>query len=116
LSLILPSSRLLRFFTFALVDHLQGIRILLTFAVSKRFKLYQMNVKSIFLNSVTQEEAYVRQPLNFKNSKYPNQVYKFLKVLYRLKQGPRAWCATIKTFLLDHVYVMGSVDKTLFIF
>jgi hypothetical protein len=41
-------------------------------------------------------------------------VYKHLKALYRLKQASRAWYARLKTFLLEHGYVMGSVDKTLF--
>jgi hypothetical protein len=73
-----------------------------------------MNVKSAFLNGVLQEELYVRKPLGFENPKYPNRVYKFLKALYGLKQAPRAWYARLKTFLLEHGYVMGSVDKTLF--
>jgi hypothetical protein len=53
--------------TFAPVAHLKAIRILLAFVVSKGFKLYQMNVKSVFLNGVIQEEVYVRQPLGFEN-------------------------------------------------
>jgi hypothetical protein len=48
--------------TFAPVARLEAIRILLVFAVSKRFKLYQMDMKNVFLNSVIQEEVYVRQP------------------------------------------------------
>jgi hypothetical protein len=56
----------------------------------------------------------VRQPPDFKNPKYPDRVYKFSKVLYGLKQARRAWYASLKMFLLNHGYVMGSVDKTLF--
>jgi hypothetical protein len=41
-------------------------------------------------------------------------VYKLSNALYGLKQTSRAWYARLKTFLLEHVYVMGSVDKTLF--
>jgi hypothetical protein len=41
-------------------------------------------------------------------------MYKLLKALYELKQAPRAWYASLKTFLLEHGYVMESVDKTLF--
>jgi hypothetical protein len=73
-----------------------------------------MNIKSVFLNGVIHEEIYIRQPPGFENPKYPNRVYKLSKVLYVLKQAPRAWCARFKTFLLDHEYVIGSVDKTLF--
>jgi hypothetical protein len=53
-------------------------------------------------------------PPGFENPKYPNRVYKLSKALYRLKQASWAWYARLKTFLLDHRYVTGSVDKTLF--
>jgi hypothetical protein len=87
---------------------------LLAFAAFKRFKLYQMDVKSAFLNDVIQEEVYVRQPSGFESPKYPDRVYKLLKTLYRFKQASRGWYARLKTFFLEHGYVMGSVDKTLF--
>jgi hypothetical protein len=70
--------------TFASVAHLEAIRILLAFAACKEFKLYQMDVKSAFLNGVIQEEVYVRQPLGFESPKYPDRVYKLSKALYRL--------------------------------
>jgi hypothetical protein len=100
--------------TFAPVAHLEANRILLAFAASKGFKLYQMDVKSAFLTGVIQEEVYVWQPPGFENSKYPHRVYMLSKALYGLKQAPRAWYARLKAFLLEHGYVMGSVDKTLF--
>jgi hypothetical protein len=75
---------------FAPVAHLKVIRILLTFAASKGFKLYQIDVKSDFLNRVIYEEVYVRQPPGFENPKYPIRVYKLSKVLYGLKQAHRA--------------------------
>jgi hypothetical protein len=71
--------------TFAPVAHLEVIRILLALATSKGFKLYQMDVKSAFLNGVIQDEVYVRQPPGFESPKYPDKVYKLLKALYRLK-------------------------------
>jgi hypothetical protein len=100
--------------TFSPIAYLEAIRILLAFAASKGFKLYQMDMKSAFLNGVIQEEVYVKHPLGFESLKYPDRVYKLSKALYRLKQVPRAWYARIKMFLLEHGYVMGSVDKTLF--
>jgi hypothetical protein len=99
---------------FALVAHLEVIRILLAFDASKGFKLYQMDVESAFLNGVIQKEVYVRQPPGFEKPKYPSRVYKLSKALYGLKQAPWIWYARLKTFLLDHGYMMGSVDKTLF--
>jgi hypothetical protein len=100
--------------TFTPVARLEAIRIILAFVASKRFKLYQMNVKSVFLNGVIQEEFYVRQPSGFENPKYFHRVYKFSKALYGFKQASRAWYARLKTFMLEHGYVMGSVDKTIF--
>jgi hypothetical protein len=100
--------------TFALVARLEAIRILSAFATSKGFKLYQMDVKSAFLNGVIQDEVYVRRPLGFESPKYPDRVYKLSKALYGLKQAPWAWHARLKMFLLEHEYVIGSVDKTLF--
>jgi hypothetical protein len=100
--------------TFAPIACLEAIRILILFATSKGFKLYQMDVKSSFLNGVIQEEVFVRQPVGFENPRYPDREYKLSKALYGLQQASRAWYARLKTFLLEHGYVMGSVDKTLF--
>jgi hypothetical protein len=100
--------------TFAYVAHLEAIRILLDFGASKGFKLYQIDMKSTFINGVIHEEVYVRQPPGFENPKYPHRVYKLSKVLYKLNQASRAWYARLKTFLLEHGYVMWSVDKILF--
>jgi hypothetical protein len=58
--------------------------------------------------------VFIRQPPGFEKPKYPNRVYKLSKALYGLKQAPQAWYTRLKTFLLEHGYVMGSVDKTLF--
>jgi hypothetical protein len=68
--------------TFASVARLEAIRILLAFAASKGFKLYQMDMKNAFLIGVIQEEVYIRQPPGFENPKYLDRVYK-------LKQAPR---------------------------
>jgi hypothetical protein len=71
--------------TFAHVARFEAISILLAFAASNRFKLYQIDVKSAFLNGVTQEEVHVRQPPDFENPKYPNRVYNLSKALYGLQ-------------------------------
>ncbi|WVZ52209.1 hypothetical protein U9M48_003291 [Paspalum notatum var. saurae] len=101
--------------TFAPVARLEAIRILLAFAASKGFKLQQMDVKSAFLNGFIEEEVYVRQPPGLKSVRFPDRVYKLRKALYGLKQAPRAWYAMLKSFLLKFGFVMGSVDKTLFL-
>ncbi|WVZ93423.1 hypothetical protein U9M48_039401 [Paspalum notatum var. saurae] len=79
------------------------------------FKLQQMDVKSAFLNGFIEEEVYVRQPPGFDSARFPDRVYKLRKALYGLKQAPRASYARLKCFLLKSRFVMGSVDKTLFL-
>ncbi|WVZ64230.1 LOW QUALITY PROTEIN: hypothetical protein U9M48_013788 [Paspalum notatum var. saurae] len=101
--------------TFAPVARLEAIHILLAFAASKGFKLFQMDVKSSFLNRFIEEEIYVRQPPGFKHHKFPNRVFKLQKALYGLKQAPRAWYERLRKFLVDQGFQMGSVDKTLFL-
>jgi hypothetical protein len=97
------------------VARLEAIRILLALVASKGFKLYQMDVKSGFLNRYIEEEVYVRQSPGFENPKFPNHVFKLHKALYGLKQAPRAWYERLKAFLLDKGFKMGSIDKTLFL-
>ncbi|WVZ75651.1 LOW QUALITY PROTEIN: hypothetical protein U9M48_023686 [Paspalum notatum var. saurae] len=101
--------------TFAPVACLEAIRILLAFAASKGFKLQQMDVKSAFLNGFMEEGVYVRQPPSFESARFLDRVYKLRKALYGLKQAPRAWYARLKSFLLKSGFVMGSIDKTLFL-
>jgi hypothetical protein len=77
--------------TYAPIARLESIRILLAYATYHGFKLYQMDVKSAFLNGPIKEEVYVEQPPGFEDTEYPNHVYKLSKALYGLKQAPRAW-------------------------
>jgi hypothetical protein len=97
--------------TFAPVVHLEDIRILLDFATSKGSKLFQMHVKSAFLNGYIEEEVYVRQPPRFENPKFSNLVFKFQKTSYGFKQAPRAWYECSKSFLLAKGFIMRSIDK-----
>ncbi|GJU10855.1 copia protein [Tanacetum coccineum] len=77
--------------TYAPVARLESIRILLAYACALDFKLFQMDVKSAFLNGFINEEVYVAQPLGFVDFTKPNHVYKLKKALYGLKQAPKAW-------------------------
>ncbi len=101
--------------TFAHVARIEAIKLLLAFVASKGFKLYQMDVKSDFLNGFIQEEVYVKQPPGFENPDFPNHIFKLSKTLYGLKQAPRAWYDRLKNFLLAKGFTMGKVDKTLFV-
>jgi hypothetical protein len=75
---------------FSPVARLEAIRILLAFAVAKAFKLFQMDVKSAFLNGVIEEEVNVKQPPGLESEKYPHRVYRLKRALYGLNQAPRA--------------------------
>jgi hypothetical protein len=100
--------------TYAPVARLESIRILLDYATYHGFKLYQMDVKSAFLNGPIKEEVYVEQPPGFEDSEYPNHVYKLSKALYGLKQARRAWYECLRDFLITNGFKVSKVDPTLF--
>jgi hypothetical protein len=100
--------------TYAPIARLEAIRILLAYACAHKIKLYQMDVKSAFLNGYINEEVYVKQPHSFEDYKQLNHVYKLKKALYGLKQAPSAWYEKLRDFLLTKRFIMGKVDTTLF--
>ncbi|GJU14241.1 retrovirus-related pol polyprotein from transposon TNT 1-94 [Tanacetum coccineum] len=77
--------------------------------------VYQMDVKTAFLNGILREEVYVSQPDGFVDQDNLNHVYKLKKALYGLKQAPRAWYDLLSKFLLSQEFSKGTVDPTLFI-
>ena len=86
--------------TFIPVARLESIRILLVVACVCKFKLFQIDVKSVFLNGILNEEVYVEQPKGFPDPKYPNHAYRLRKAIYGLKQAPRAWHEILSSYLL----------------
>jgi hypothetical protein len=100
--------------TFAPVVRLEAIRILLAYASYHETKLYQMDVKSAFLNGFINELVYVDQPPRFEDSRYPNHVYRLSKALYGLKQALRAWYEHRWDFLIEKDFTIRKVDTTLF--
>ncbi|GJV05787.1 putative ribonuclease H-like domain-containing protein [Tanacetum coccineum] len=100
---------------FAPVARMEAIRLFLAIASFMRFIVYQMDVNSAFLYVTIDEEVYVSQPPGFVDPDHPKKVYKVVKALYGLHQAPRAWYATLSTFLEKHGYKRGTIDKTLFI-
>ena len=93
---------------------LEAVRLLFAFACISDFKLFQMDVKSVFLNGFINEEVYVSQPPGFEDHQHPNHVYKLKKALYGLKQDPRQLCEILSNFLLSH-YQRRKIYKTFFI-
>ena len=100
--------------TFAPVARIEAIRLVIAFSSHMEFTLYQMDVKSAFLNGLLQEEVFVKQPPGFENNDFPDHVYKLDKALYGLKQAPRAWYDRLSKFLSSHGYSRGKIDNTLF--
>nr|GFB13559.1 retrovirus-related Pol polyprotein from transposon TNT 1-94 [Tanacetum cinerariifolium] len=101
--------------SFAPVARLEAIRIFLAYAAHKNMVVYQIDVKTAFLNDNLREDVYVSQPDGFVDTDNPNHVYKLKKTLYGLKQVPRAWYDMLSSFLLSQDFSKGSVDPTLFI-
>ncbi|KAI3730005.1 hypothetical protein L6452_18680 [Arctium lappa] len=101
--------------TFAPVARIEAIRMFLAYAAHKNFIVFQMDVKSAFLNGVIKEEVYVSQPEGFVSSENPNYVYFLDKALYGLKQAPRAWYDALSSFLVKSGFSKGKIDTTLFI-
>ncbi|GJR41465.1 retrovirus-related pol polyprotein from transposon TNT 1-94 [Tanacetum coccineum] len=91
------------------------IRTFIANAASKNMTVYQMDVKTAFLNGELKEEVYVSQPEGFVDPECPQHVYRLKKALYGLKQAPRAWYDTLSKFLLAQGFSKGVVDPTLFI-
>nr|GEU62020.1 retrovirus-related Pol polyprotein from transposon TNT 1-94 [Tanacetum cinerariifolium] len=102
--------------SFAPVARLEAIRIFLAYAAHKNMVVYQMDVKTAFLNGNLREEVYISQSDGFVDPDNPNLVYKLKKALYGLKQAPRAWYDMLSSFMLSQDFSKGSVDLTLFIY
>ncbi|GKD85905.1 putative ribonuclease H-like domain-containing protein, partial [Tanacetum coccineum] len=94
------------------VARIEAIRLFLAFASYLGFMVYQMDVKSVFLYGSIDEEVYITQPKGFVDPQHPKKVYKVVKALYGLHQAPRAWYATLSTFLLNHVYVDDIIFRS----
>ncbi|GJU10575.1 retrovirus-related pol polyprotein from transposon TNT 1-94 [Tanacetum coccineum] len=101
--------------SFAPVARLEAIRIFLAFVAHMNMVVYQMDVKTAFLNGNLREEVYVSQPDGFVDPDNPYHVYKLKKALYGLKQAPRAWYDMLSSFLISQDFSKGLVDPTLFI-
>ncbi|GJR67431.1 retrovirus-related pol polyprotein from transposon TNT 1-94 [Tanacetum coccineum] len=100
--------------TYAPMAIIKSIRILLAYACVLDFKLFQMDVKSAFLNGFINEEVYMAQPPGFIDFEKLDHVYKLKKALYGLKQAPKSWYDRLKAILIKHVYKMGMIDNILF--
>ncbi|GJV88559.1 retrovirus-related pol polyprotein from transposon TNT 1-94 [Tanacetum coccineum] len=100
--------------SFAPVARIEAIHIFVAYAAHKNMIIYQMDIKTDFLNGELKEEVYVSQPEGFVDQDNPSHVYKLKKALYGLKQAPRAWYDMLSSFLISQQFSKGAVDPTLF--
>ncbi|GJW48451.1 putative reverse transcriptase domain-containing protein [Tanacetum coccineum] len=100
--------------SFAPVARIEAIRIFVANAANKNMTIYQMDVKTTFLNSELREEVYVSQPKGFIDKNNPNHVYRLKKALYGLKHAQCAWYDMFSSFLLSQKFSKGAVDPILF--
>ena len=101
--------------TFAPVARMEAIRILIAFAAFMGFKLYQMDVKSAFLNGDLKEVVFVKQPPAFEDAELPDHVFRLNMALYGLKHDSRAWYKRLSKFLLQNVFKRGKIDNAVLI-
>nr|GEV00415.1 retrovirus-related Pol polyprotein from transposon TNT 1-94 [Tanacetum cinerariifolium] len=101
--------------SFALIARLKAVRIFLAFAAHMNMTIYQIDVKTAFLNGILREEVYVSQSDGFVDPDKPNYVYRLKKALCGLKHAPRTWYDILLSFLLSQGFCKGTVDPTLFI-
>ncbi|GJV13476.1 retrovirus-related pol polyprotein from transposon TNT 1-94 [Tanacetum coccineum] len=100
--------------SFAHVARLEAVRMFIAYAAHKNIIIFQMDVKTAFLNGHLKEEVYVSQPEGFIDPEFPDHVYRLKKDLYGLKQAPRAWYDKLSSFLIEHGFTKGIIDPTLF--
>ncbi|KAK8914629.1 hypothetical protein KSP39_PZI023850 [Platanthera zijinensis] len=103
------------FETFAPVARFESIRMLLALAAENNYHVYQLDVKSAFLNGEIKEEIYVQQPEGFVVPNESSKVYKLKKALYGLKQSPRAWNSKIDASLLRLGFTKTDYEPALYI-
>ncbi|GJV39164.1 retrovirus-related pol polyprotein from transposon TNT 1-94 [Tanacetum coccineum] len=88
--------------SFAHVARLEAVRMFIAYAAHKNITIFQMDVKTTFLNGPLKEEVYVSQPEGFIDPEFPDHVYRLKKALYGLKQAPRVWYDKLSSFLIEH--------------
>eukprot|EP00253_Pinus_taeda_P027469 PITA_27469 len=94
---------------------METVRAVLSIAAQNKWRVYQMDVKSAFLNGVLEEEVYVEQPLGYEKKGEEHKVCKLKKALYGLKQAPRAWYSRIDSYLLDNEFDKCGGEPTVYI-
>eukprot|EP00253_Pinus_taeda_P030462 PITA_30462 len=91
------------------------MRAVLSIAAQNKWKVYEMDMKSAFLNGVLMEEVYIEQPLGYEKKGQENKVCRLKKALYGLKQAPRVWYSRIDSYLLENGFEKCEGEPILYI-
>ncbi|GJU91603.1 retrovirus-related pol polyprotein from transposon TNT 1-94 [Tanacetum coccineum] len=97
--------------SFAPVARSEAVWIFVAYVAHKSFPIYQMDVKTAFLNGPLKEEVYVAQPDGFIDPDHPEKVYRLRKALYGLKQALRAWYDELSNFLISKGFTKAGWSK-----
>ena len=99
---------------FSLVTHMDIIKRIFSIAAQTKWHVYQMDVKSIFLNDYLEEEVYVEQPKGYEVPGQEHKVHRMKKELYGLKQAHRAWYSRIDSYLTENGFHRSESEPTLY--
>ncbi|GJU42518.1 retrotransposon protein, putative, ty1-copia subclass [Tanacetum coccineum] len=77
--------------TFSPVADIRAIRVLISIAAFYDYEIWQIDVKTAFLNGYLDEDIYMVQPEGFVDPKHPRKVCKLQRSIYGLKQASRSW-------------------------
>ena len=89
--------------------------VVIAIVAQHKWKVYQMDVKSAFLNGVLKEEVYVEQLLSYEIKGEEHEVFRLKRALYGLKQAPRAWYNRIDSYLMSNGFSKSDGESTLYI-
>ncbi|GJQ99313.1 retrovirus-related pol polyprotein from transposon TNT 1-94 [Tanacetum coccineum] len=101
--------------SFSLVARLEAVQMFIAYVAHKNITIFQMDVRTVFLNGPLKEEVFVSQPEGFIDPEFPDHVYRLKNALHGLMQAPRVWCDKLSSFLIKHGFTKGIIDPTLFI-
>lgn len=101
--------------TYAPIARLKTVHVVIAIAAQHKWNVFQMDVKSAFLNGVLKEEVYVDQPPGYEVLSEEGKVYKLKRALYGLKQAQRAWYSRIDSYLLSNGFNKSDGEPTLYI-
>ena len=94
---------------------METVRAVIAIAAQHKWKVFQMDVKSAFLNGILKEEVYVEQPPSYEVAGEEDKVYRLKRDLYGLKKAPRAWYNRIESYLMSNGFRKSDSGPTLHI-